>query len=107
MSFKSYYLLLFGIPLFLTGKLSAQDLDPRAYARVPVDAMVLIAGFSKTSGEWVMIYGGVLAVLLGLLLVFNPILTAALFVSLLGFFSIVGGIILIVYSLKIRKLKEV
>jgi len=57
----------------------------------------------KTSGEWVMIYGGVLAVLLGLLLMFNPILTAAL----LGFFSIVGGIILIVYSLKIRKLKEV
>jgi len=54
-----------------------------------------------------MIYGGVLAVLLGLLLVFNPILIAALFVSLLGFFSIVGGIILIVYSLKIRKLKEV
>ena len=107
MSFKFYYLLLFGIPLFLTGKLSAQDLDPRAYARVPVDAMVLIAGFSKTSGEWVMIYGGVLAVLLGLLLVFNPILTAAMFVSLLGFFSIVGGIILIVYSLKIRKLKEV
>ena len=103
MSFKFYYLLLFGIPLFLTGKLSAQDLDPRAYARVPVDAMVLIAGFSKTSGEWVMIYAGVLAVLLGLLLVFNPILTAAL----LGFFSIVGGIILIVYSLKIRKLKEV
>ena len=107
MSFKFYYLLLFGIPLFLTGKLSAQDLDPRAYARVPVDATVLIAGFSKTSGEWVMIYGGVLAVLLGPLLVFNPILTAALFVSLLGFFSIVGGIILIVYSLKIRKLKEV
>ena len=107
MSFKFYYLLLFGIPLFLTGKLSARGLDPRAYARVPVDAMVLIAGFSKTSGEWVMIYGGVLAVLLGLLLVFNPILTAALFVSLLGFFSIVGGIILIVYSLKIRKLKEV
>ena len=107
MSFKFYYLLLFGIPLFLTGKLSAQGLDPRAYARIPVDAMVLIAGFSKTSGEWVMIYGGVLAVLLGLLLVFNPILTAALFVSLLGFFSIVGGIILIVYSLKIRKLKEV
>jgi len=106
-SFEFYYLLLFGIPLFLTGKLSAQGLDRRAYARVPVDAMVLIAGFSKTSGEWVMIYGGVLAVLLGPLLVFNPILTAALFVSLPGFFSIVRGIILIVYSLKIRKLKEV
>jgi uncharacterized membrane protein HdeD (DUF308 family) len=78
--------------------------------------MILASGISsiatgfklrKTSGEWVMIYGGVLAVLLGLLLLFNPILTASVFVSLLGFFSIVGGIILIVYSLKIRKLKKV
>ena len=32
--------------------MSAQDLDPRAYARVPVDATVLIAGFNY-------MYGGV------------------------------------------------
>jgi len=95
----------------------------RYHRQINIYSAILISGFiilatgissiatgfklRKTSGEWVMIYGGVLAVLLGPLLVFNPILTAALFVSLLGFFSIVGGIILIVYSLKIRKLKEV
>jgi hypothetical protein len=50
-SFKFYYLLLFGISLFLTGRLSAQDLDPRAYARVPVDATILIAGFNYTYGS--------------------------------------------------------
>ncbi len=54
MSFKFYYLLLFGISLFLTGRLLAQDLDPRAYARVPVDATVLIAGFNYTYGSVVL-----------------------------------------------------
>jgi hypothetical protein len=51
-SFKFYALLLFSISLSLQVKLSAQDLDPRAYARVPVDATVLIAGFNY-------MYGGV------------------------------------------------
>ncbi|MCU0343850.1 MAG: transporter [Ignavibacterium sp.] len=32
----------------------AQDLDPRAYARVPVDATVLIAGFNYTYGDVVL-----------------------------------------------------
>jgi hypothetical protein len=49
-SFKFYYLLSFGISLSVQVKLSAQDLDPRAYARVPVDATVLIAGFNYTYG---------------------------------------------------------
>jgi hypothetical protein len=38
------------IILTFTIKVSAQDLDPRAYARVPVDATVLIAGFNYTYG---------------------------------------------------------
>jgi len=54
MSFKFYSLLLFSISLFLTGRLLAQDLDPRAYARVPVDALVLIAGFNYTYGSVVL-----------------------------------------------------
>ena len=50
MRFKYYSLLLISISLFLTLRLSAQDLDPRAYARVPVDATVFIAGFNYTYG---------------------------------------------------------
>jgi hypothetical protein len=41
--FKFYSVLLISsIILFLTARSLAQDLDPRAYARVPVDATVLI-----------------------------------------------------------------
>ncbi len=54
MSFKFYSVLLFSISLSLQVKLSAQDLDPRAYARVPVDATVLIAGFNYTYGSVVL-----------------------------------------------------
>ena len=66
----------------------------------------VVTGFKlrKTSGEWMMILGGVFTILLGLLLLFSPIFSAAFFVSLLGFFAIFGGIALISVSLKIRKL---
>jgi hypothetical protein len=46
--------LLFIIILSFTIKVSAQDLDPRAYARAPVDATVLIAGFNYTYGSVVL-----------------------------------------------------
>jgi uncharacterized membrane protein HdeD (DUF308 family) len=81
-----------------------------------VGFMILISGISsivtgfqlrKTSGEWMMILGGILAVLLGVLLLFNPILSAMMLVFMLGAFSIVGGIVLIILSFRIRKLKNV
>jgi len=40
--------------LLISTNLSAQDLDPRAYARVPVNATVLIAGFNYTYGSVVL-----------------------------------------------------
>jgi hypothetical protein len=52
--FKFYPMILFLILLCLTERVSAQDLDPRAYARVPVDATVLIAGFNYTYGSVVL-----------------------------------------------------
>lgn len=39
--------------LFLTAEASAQDLDPRAYARIPVDMSFVVAGFSYSSGGMV------------------------------------------------------
>jgi len=50
MNHKLYGLLFISLFLLFTIKVSAQDLDPRAYARVPVDATVLIAGFNYTYG---------------------------------------------------------
>jgi hypothetical protein len=53
-NFKLYSMILFVISLCLTARVLAQDLDPRAYARVPVDATVLIAGFNYTYGSVVL-----------------------------------------------------
>jgi hypothetical protein len=47
-------LLFIVIILSFTITVSAQDLDPRAYARVPVDATILIAGFNYTYGSVVL-----------------------------------------------------
>lgn len=47
---KLYSALLINILLFITDRSLGQDLDPRAYARVPVDVTVLIAGFNYTYG---------------------------------------------------------
>jgi Putative MetA-pathway of phenol degradation len=52
--FKFYSVLLISISLFLTIRSLAQDLDPRAYARVPIDATVLIAGFNYSYGSVVL-----------------------------------------------------
>jgi hypothetical protein len=53
-NFKFYSVILFLILLCITERVLAQDLDPRAYARVPVDATVLIAGFNYTYGSVVL-----------------------------------------------------
>jgi hypothetical protein len=51
---KLYKLLFSAIFLVCSISVSSQDLDPRAYARVPVDATVLIAGFNYTYGSVVL-----------------------------------------------------
>ena len=50
MHHKLFELLFTGIFLFFTITVSAQDLDPRAYARVPVDITLLVTGFNYTYG---------------------------------------------------------
>jgi len=54
MNYKVQVLIFIVIILSFTKTVSAQDLDPRAYARVPVDASVLIAGFNYTYGSVVL-----------------------------------------------------
>ena len=50
MNDKIYRSLLISIFLLITVTVSAQDLDPRAYVRVPIDMTVLVAGFGYTYG---------------------------------------------------------
>jgi hypothetical protein len=54
MRYKIQALFILIILLSFATSVSAQDLDPRAYARVPVDATVLIAGFNYTYGSVVL-----------------------------------------------------
>lgn len=54
MNHKLHQLLFIGTFLFFAITLSAQDLDPRAYARIPVDGTVLIAGFNYSYGSVVL-----------------------------------------------------
>ena len=68
----------------------------------------IVTGFRlrKTSGEWMMILGGALSLILGLLLVMNPLFSALVFVYMIAAFSIIGGIVLIVISFQVKKLKK-
>ena len=80
-----------------------------------VGIMIIISGVSsivtgfrlrKTSGEWMMILGGVLGLILGLLLLMNPLFSALVFVNITAIFSIIGGFALIVMAFQVKKLKE-
>ena len=78
-----------------------------------IGIMIIISGLSsivsgfrlrKTSGETMMIGGGALSLILGLLLLFNPLFSAVVYINVLAVFSIIGGILLIVLSFRIKKL---
>ncbi len=80
-----------------------------------VGIMIVISGISsivtgfrlrKTSGEWMMIFGGALSLIFGLLLLMNPLFSAMVFVYIIATFSIIGGIVLIVISFQVKKLKK-
>jgi len=68
----------------------------------------ILTGFRlrKTSGEWVMIIGGVLGLILGLLLVMNPLFSALVYVYIIAVFLIIGGFSLIVMAFQVKKLKK-
>ena len=54
MNHKLYGLLFISLFLLFTLKISAQDLDPRAYARVPIDMTLIVTGFNYTYGDVVL-----------------------------------------------------
>ena len=80
-----------------------------------VGIMIIISGASsivtgfrlrKTSGEWMMIVGGVLSLIFGLLLLMNPLFSALVFVYIIAVFSIIGGIVLIALAFRVKKFKN-
>jgi uncharacterized membrane protein HdeD (DUF308 family) len=61
----------------------------------------------ELSGEWAMIAGGFLAVIVGLILIMDPLGTAKAYLMVLGGLSLVGGIIQVVAAFQIRKIGQV
>ena len=78
-----------------------------------VGFMVIISGISsivtgirlrkEIDNEWSMILGGLLYVLFGVFLVINPLMSMVGLLYFIGGLSVIGGIVLIIFSLKIRK----
>ena len=64
-------------------------------------AIRLVEGF-KGAGGWTIV-GGILSILLGLLLLANPIIGVAVLPISLGVIGIIGGIMLIVSAFRLRK----
>ncbi|TWT87621.1 acid-resistance membrane protein [Pseudobythopirellula maris] len=57
---------------------------------------------NQIEGEWWLILGGVLSVVFGGILLSRPVLAGALLIQVLGAFAIVGGVALVVASLRLR-----
>ena len=60
----------------------------------------------EISNEWSMILGGLFSAIFGILLMINPLVSAMTLVWLIGMFALVGGIVLILISFRIRKLSK-
>jgi uncharacterized membrane protein HdeD (DUF308 family) len=58
------------------------------------------------TGEWLLALSGVLSVLFGALLLYNPVRGALAVVWLIGAYSIVFGILLIAFGIKLRALER-
>lgn len=65
-----------------------------------IGVIELIQAFQ--GGGWGIGILGVLSLLFGLILLSNPFISAALLPWVLGFFGIVGGIIAVIYSFRLR-----
>jgi len=81
-----------------------------------VAIMVLISGIwsiitgirlrKVVSNEWSMILGGIISALFAILLMSNPLVSAMTLVWLMGLFALIGGIVLIVLSFRIKALSK-
>jgi uncharacterized membrane protein HdeD (DUF308 family) len=58
----------------------------------------------EVEGEWAMIAGGVLAIIFGVMLIMNPLASAAVYLTVMGVMAVLGGIVQIFASFQIRKI---
>jgi uncharacterized membrane protein HdeD (DUF308 family) len=56
----------------------------------------------EVDDEWSMIFSGTVHILLGLMILSRPLVTAGLFIWIFGFLALMGGIALIVVAVRMR-----
>jgi len=58
------------------------------------------------TGEWMLVLSGILSVLFGLLLLFNPAGGALAVIWIIGAYSVVFGVLLLILGVKLRGLER-
>ncbi len=96
-------------PVYATTFFAALSVYFVAFASLFVGFIAIIRGIQlrkHIDNEWTLIIGGVLLLIYGGLLLLNPFISAAALAWAIGIVSIVGGILMIVFSFRLRKLGE-
>jgi hypothetical protein len=69
--------------------------------------IITAVGIRETfSSKWSLMVGGILSALVGVFLLVHPFLSAAVMMSLVGFLTIIVGLVRMVLALRLRVVKE-
>ncbi len=96
-------------PIYATTFFAALSVYFVAFASLFAGFIAIIRGIQlrkHIDNEWALIIGGVLLLIYGGLLLLNPFISAVALAWAIGIASIVGGILMIVFSFRLRKLGE-
>lgn len=69
-----------------------------------IEIFAAIRDRKEIEGEGWLILGGVISVIFGLVLLSQPLTSAALFVRIIGVFAVIGGIASVIFAFRIRSL---
>jgi uncharacterized membrane protein HdeD (DUF308 family) len=66
-----------------------------------------ILAYQNVKHEWAMIIGGILAIIFGVILIINPQAVVVVYLTIMGILAIVGGILEIFASFRLRKIGKI
>lgn len=81
-----------------------------AFSAILFGILGIITGIQvrkEVKGEWAMIAGGVLAIIVGILLIIKPTESATIYLIIMGVMAIIGGLVQIFASFQIRRVGKV
>lgn len=102
-------IIIFIEPIYATTFFVALSVYFVAFASLFVGFIAIIRGIQlrkHIDNEWTLIIGGALLIIYGGLLLLNPFISVVALAWAIGIASIVGGILMIIFSFRLRKLGE-